>query len=330
MANKPTPGMNAAKSVSSQLRNWKGLILSVMSGKGTYAALVILVIVGSLLSPSFLTPRNVINVVRTVSVNGIVAVGMTLLILCGKFDLSAGVVVSMASVLAISLQYLGMWPAMILALLAGALVGAVNGLLVAYFNVNAFIATLATQVMLLGALLQYSQARFLSSRIEGYTAIGRGELLGVPIPVIIMLSISAFFEFLLRRSHFGRYIYAIGGNEEASRWSGVPAKAIQMSLFVIMGALSATAGIVLSSRVNYGASHLGTGQEFDAIISVLLGGTRLAGGAGSVLRTVVGVVTLGALTNILQLAGFAYEAQLFGKGLVFVLIVWSNRFAEWS
>ncbi len=292
--------------------------------KGTYLAFILLVIVASLISRNFLSPNNLMNVMRAVAVNGIMAVGMTLLLLCGKFDLSAGTVVSMAGVLAISFERLGVAPAALLALLAGGVVGGFNGLLVTRLGINAFISTLATSTILLSVLLEFTQARFLVGTVDAFTVVGRNTLWGIPLSVMLMFSIAAVAELVLRRSLFGRYIYAIGGNEEASRWSGISPKTIQMTLFILMGILSSAAGLVLSSRLNYGSSNLGSGMEFDAITATLLGGTKLSGGEGSVLQTIVGVLILGILTNILQLAGFPYEVQLAGKALVFLLVVWMN------
>ncbi len=304
--------------------DWLRTLERAVQGKGAYLALLVLLVVASLLSPDFLTASNLLNVVRNVSVKAIMAVGMTLLILCGKFDLSVGSVASTASVFVISFQRFGMWPAIFLALLAGALVGTINGILVMRFNINAFIATLGTQVILLSLTLEYTQARFMIGSIDAFTVAGRDSILGVPITVIILLVVAGFFEFVLRRTYFGRCIYAIGGNAEASRWSGISPKTVQMILFTLMGILAAGAGVLLASRLNYGASELGSGTEFDAIVAVLLGGTKLTGGEGNVAQTIVGALILGVLTNILQLIGFPFEVQLLGEALVFLAVVWLN------
>lgn len=285
----------------------------------------------------FLTSDNLFNVVRAVAEIGIIAVGMTFVILIGGIDLSVGAVLGFAAVGSAVLlveQDMGVLPAVLLVLLAGLLFGLLQGVATALLGIQAFIVTLA------GLQIARGLARIVSGGQGVAIAYGEGpgeapvafSLLGertfgglVPIPAVIFIAVAVLAIVFLRVSAFARHMYAIGGNEKAARLSGVPVARVKIIVFGLCGLLAALAGIVHAGQLNQGSPNDGAGYELDAIAAVVVGGTALSGGRGSVLGTVAGALLLGILNNILALNNIDPNVQLLIKGLVIVVAAGLQR-----
>jgi erythritol transport system permease protein len=307
------------------------------------ALIVLFALVGafSLMSPAFLTAGNLTILVKHVAINAILAVGMTFVILSGGIDLSVGSVAGLAGIIAGGLIsnglilrtfgvviYFHTWLVVALALLAGALVGAVNGALVSRLRVPPFIATLGSLYVARGAaLLISSGATFpnLNGKPElgntGFPSLGAGALLGLPVPIWLMIGFAAAGAFVATRTPFGRRVYAVGGSERAAELSGVRVRRIQFSVYVISGVCAAVVGLIIAAQL--GAAHPATGETFElnAIAAVVLGGTSLMGGRGSVGGTIIGAFVIGVLADGLILMGVSEFWQIVIKGLVIVLAV---------
>ena len=304
-------------------------------------ALVLLAAAFSILSPAFLTAANLTILLKHVAINAIMAVGMTFVILSGGIDLSVGSIAGLAGMIAGGLidhglvlrtfgvvVYFQVWLVVAIALLGGALVGFVNGWLVARLSVAPFIATLGTMYAGRGAALLLSNgATFpnLGGKPElgntGLPFIGSGAILAVPVPIWLMLVTAALAAFVAARTPFGRHVYAVGGNERAALLSGVRVKRVKLLVYVISGLCSAAVGVVIASQL--ASAHPATGQSFElnAIAAVVLGGTSLMGGRGSIGGTIVGALVIGALADGLVLLGVSEFWQIVIKGGVIVLAV---------
>jgi erythritol transport system permease protein len=303
--------------------------------------LIALVSVFSWMSPAFLTTGNLTILVKHVAINAILAVGMTFVILSGGIDLSVGSVAGLAGIVAGGLLHSGLvlrpagvvvyfhtWLVVVLALLTGALVGAVNGTLVARLRVAPFIATLGTLYVARGAALLISNgATFpnLAGRPDlgntGFLSIGDGTFLALPVPIWLMLVFAAAGVFLAERTPFGRRVYAVGGNERAAQLSGVRVAGIKFAVYVISGVCSAMVGLIIAAQL--AAAHPATGETFElnAIAAVVLGGTSLMGGRGGIGGTIIGAFVIGVLADGLILLGVSEFWQIVIKGLVIVLAV---------
>jgi ribose/xylose/arabinose/galactoside ABC-type transport system permease subunit len=294
---------------------------------GVLAALVLLVIAASLLSQRFLTIPNLLNVLRQVSIVGILAIGMTFVILTRGIDLSVGSILGVAVVLfAGSMDSRGMAVAIPLGMGAAALTGLVNGLGVAYAGLPAFIMTLGMLSFVRGLAFIYSGGTPIPINDERFYALGNGYLAGIPIPALILLAALVASGFVLQLTPFGRSIYAIGSNEEAARLSGVPVRSYKTCVYMISGALSGLAGLVYASQLSIGTPIAGQGYELDAIAAVVVGGTSLFGGKGSVAGTFIGTLIIGVLANILNLTGVdPFVQQLFKGALIVVAVFIMSR-----
>lgn len=296
---------------------------------GPLIGLVSICIGLAFMSPDFLTIGNVMDVARQVSINAMIAFGMTLVILLGGIDLSVGSILAVSSVLMAMLLHAGHSSALAVAIgiLAGAFMGWVNGIVIAPGKVAPFIATLATMTLLRGLALVLSKG----SPITGFSSdffsmLGGGYFVGlIPIPVVSMLAVFALFWFVLRKTVFGRHVYATGGNAEAARLSGVKTDRVQIVVYTISGVMAAIAGVILTSRLNSAQPTAGAGYELDAIAAVVLGGTSLAGGRGWIFGTLVGALLIGVLNNGLNLLGVSAFYQQVIKGAVILLAVLLDR-----
>ncbi|NWK77357.1 ABC transporter permease [Aquitalea sp. LB_tupeE] len=296
---------------------------------GPFIALVLVSVGLAVLSPDFLTVANLLNVMRQVSINALIAFGMTLVILLGGIDLSVGSILALSSVGIATLIQSGVNPmlATLLGVIGGGVMGLLNGLVVSKGKVAPFIATLASMTILRGLALVVSGG----SPITGFNSdlfsmLGGGYVAGlVPIPVVWMLIMFGLFAFLLKKTVFGRHVYATGGNEEAARLSGVKVDQIKLWVYTISGAMSAMAGVVLTSRLNSAQPTAGSGYELDAIAAVVLGGTSLTGGRGWIFGTLMGALLIGVLNNGLNLLGVSSFYQQVIKGVVILLAVLIDR-----
>ncbi len=308
-------------------------VSNIMNKYGIFIIFVGMLIVASFLSPAFLTPINLINIIRQMSIIGLIALGVTGIIVTAGIDLSSGSVVGLAAVVAASFVQTKGWsgalfPALaesplIIAVLAGCVVGAlagmVNGLLVAKTGIPPFIATLGMLTAARGASMLYTNGRPLSSLTDDYNFIGQGDIYGVPVPIIILIVAAIITHVLYSQTKFGKYIYAIGGNEQAARVSGINVAKYKILIYVYAGFLAAIAGLVVSSRIGSGQPGLGVGYELDAIAAAVIGGTSLsAGGIGTIPGTIVGALIIGVLNNTLDLMNVSAYWQQIIKGAIIV------------
>lgn len=297
--------------------------LSVIDKYRVFLILIVLVAIASFLSDAFLTPTNLFNVLRQVSIIAIISAGMTLVILTAGIDLSVGSVMAFAGAIAAGVLSAGLpLPVVILACLAvGALLGLFNGVIVSKGGVPAFIATLAMMVIARGMTLVFTKGNPIVISSDAYRTFGSGTLFGFPVPVLIMFAVFALMYFVLKHTSFGRYVYAVGGNEEAAKLAGIPVHRIKIGVYTIAGALSALAALIYTSRLMSAQPNAGSGIELDAIAAVIIGGTRLAGGKGGVIGTLIGALIIGLLDNILNLMNISPFYQNIAKGLVILAAV---------
>ncbi|OUM90076.1 MAG: ribose ABC transporter permease [Caldibacillus debilis] len=307
------------------MMNMKGFFQKM----GPLLGLLLIVIVLTILSPNFLTATNILNVFRQVSINALLAFGMTYVILTGGIDLSVGSILALCSALAAGFMTDSMDPVLAVSagLVLGALMGAANGFVIAKGKVAPFIATLATMTIFRGLTLVYTEGRPITgfSDSVAFKMIGRGYFLGVPVPVYIMLAIFLILYLVLKKTTFGRGVYAVGGNEEASRLSGLNVDRIKIGVYTISGLLSAFAGIILASRLNSAQPTAGISYELDAIAAVVIGGTSLSGGRGRIAGTLIGALIIGVLNNGLNLLNVSSFYQQVVKGGVILLAVLLDR-----
>ncbi|MEI6196741.1 MAG: ribose ABC transporter permease [Verrucomicrobiota bacterium] len=274
--------------------------------------------------PNFLTVSNLINVVRQISINGILAVGVTFVLLTGGVDLSLGSLVALTGVVAACAAHPGQFSVVVpvtLGLLAGAACGAVNGFVITKGKVAPFIVTLGMMTVARGLALVVSGGRPVSDLSSSFTRLG-GDVVGVPIPAIILAVITLLSFLLLRNMRIGRYIYAVGGNETATRMSGINVNAVKLFAYSVCGGLAGLAGVVLAARITTGQPNAGVGYELDAIAAVVIGGTSLSGGVGGVGGTILGALLIGVINNGLDFLNVSSYYQAIVKGVIIVGAVW--------
>lgn len=298
-----------------------------------YGILIVLVLLCAFFgvtSPVFFSSENIINILRQVSVVGIVAVGMTLVILTGGIDLSVGSIIGIASVFTAQLMLWGSNPvlAAVAALALCAVFGFLNGVFVNELMIPPLVATLGTMTALRGVAFLFSGGLPVFGFPDTFSALGQGYLWFIPIPVIIMLVVFVFGFILLDMTRFGRYVYGVGGNEEATRLSGIGVKKTKYLVYTISGFLSGLAGIVLLSRINSGQPKAGQGYEMDIITAVVIGGVSISGGEGKLGFVIVGVLIMGVLSNGMILLNINEYVQWVVKGLVLVAAVGFDRLSQ--
>jgi ribose transport system permease protein len=292
-------------------------------------ALIVLIIISAILSDHFLVPRNLTNVLRQVSYTGIIALGMTFVIIAGGIDLSVGSMVALVGVITVSLinaigsdGWTAVYIAMAAAVVLGAVFGAVNGLLVTRGRVAAFVATLATMSIYRSLTLYFSDAGEVVSHNSNYPDIGGGYFLSIPIPVWAFLLIALFFHILLNNTAFGRHVCAVGSNPVVASYSAIKVRLVTFWTYVIGGITVGISAIMLSSRLNsVSPGDSGLFYELDAIAAVVIGGTSLSGGKGLIWGTVVGAIILGIINNMLNLLGVSPYLQGTVKGAVILIAV---------
>ncbi|EMS96290.1 ribose ABC transporter, permease protein [Agrobacterium tumefaciens str. Cherry 2E-2-2] len=302
---------------------------TIIARYGIVISFVLLFVVLSVASPNFLSTNNLINVLRQVSINGVLAVGMTFVILTAGIDLSIGSILALAGAASASLvtgpDAHNPAIALVAGLVAGCFCGAINGLLIARFRVPAFVTTLGMLSVARGATLLYSGGRPIPNLSIGFRWLGQGSIVGIPVPVIIFAIVFAIAAVVLRHTIYGRRIYAVGGNPRSAKTSGINVRAITFSVYVIMGALAGLAGVMLTARTTSALPQAGIGYELDAIAAVVIGGTSLTGGVGRIGYTLVGVLIIGMISNGLDLMGVSSYYQQIIKGSIIVLAVLIDR-----
>lgn len=316
--------IGAANNSKTAMRQSASNIKLFMSEYGILVALILIFLILSVISPVFLTFDNIMNVLRQISINGLLAIGVTFVILTKGIDLSVGSILAFSGVIAASLAQGGAYPVMVcvfFGLLAGAALGLINGFVIAKWNVAPFIVTLGMMSAARGLTFVYSDGRPIPNLSEGFQFIGGGDILGIPFPVILLLAVFLISTIVLYRTKIGRYIYAVGGNEEAAIISGVNIKRVKLFVYTVSGFLAGLAGIVLTSRVTSGLPQAGTSYELDAIAAVVIGGTSLNGGKGRLWGTLVGVLLIGVINNGLDLLNVSSYYQLIIKGLIIAVAV---------
>ncbi|MEH7118135.1 ribose ABC transporter permease RbsC [Neobacillus vireti] len=308
----------------------KGNFLNTMTQKlGPLLGLLILFVIVSVLNPSFLEPLNILNLLRQVAINALIAFGMTFVILTGGIDLSVGAILALASALTAGIIVSGVDPilAIIIGCLLGGIMGTVNGLLITKGKMAPFIATLATMTVFRGLTLVYTKGNPITGLGDNYLfqLFGRGYFLGIPVPAITMIIMFVLLYIILHKTPFGRKTYAIGGNERAAIISGIKVQSVKVMIYGLSGLLSALAGAILTSRLNSAQPTAGTSYELDAIAAVVLGGTSLSGGKGRIFGTLIGALIIGTLNNGLNLLGVSSFYQMVVKGIVIAIAVLLDR-----
>jgi ribose transport system permease protein len=316
-----TPG-SARQSLKMRLARWRRTpVFYPLIG-----FIVVFVAMG-LINDNFLSGSNLANLVRQSSIIAIIAVGMSLAILTGGIDLSVGPVMALSGTLMAGMMVAGLPPslAIVLGLLVGAAFGAFNGVFVAFAGMPPIIVTLATMGIARGLGLIYTGGYPISGLPEGFAFFGRGSLAGIETPILIMMAVYAVGYVLLSHTSTGRYLYAIGGNEEATRLSGIRVSRYKLLVYTLSGTTAAIAGLILTSRLMSGQPNAGVGFELDAIAAVVLGGAAITGGRGMILGTLVGAMLLGVLNNGLNLMGVSPYLQTVIKGLIILLAIYISR-----
>ena len=336
MTDSATPVTQAAPS-----RNANATLLGTLSRYAPAICLVILMIVFALLEPAFLTPLNLFNVMRQISIEGLIAIGMTFVILTAGIDLSVGSLLACAGLVAAmiakgstassfslsgeAVQGYGWFAAMMAAMLVGLGGGALHGLAITKLKVPPFVVTLGGLSAWRGAALMISSSGPISGFDADYRWWGQGRLWQVPIPVIIFLSFAILAHIVLRYTRYGRTVYAVGGNREAARLSGVNVQRVLMSVYIIVGFFAGLAGFVLSARLNSSEAVAGIGYELTVIASVVIGGTSLFGGSGTVGGTVIGMFIPTALNNGFIIVNVEPFWQELATGFILIAAVYVDQ-----
>ncbi|MHC4546345.1 MAG: ABC transporter permease [Planctomycetota bacterium] len=297
---------------------------------GIYIAFIAVIVILSIISPSFLTWRNLLNIVRQSSIHGVMAVGMTFVILTAGIDLSVGSVLALTGVLCASFEHAGL-PVVLIVIATlgiGAFIGSVNGLIITKGKVTPFVVTLGMMSVARGLAHIYTDGQPISGFGDGFRYVGASDFLGVPVPIIIFVLTLLIAAVVLRDTRLGRYTYAIGGNEEAVRLSGINVDRFKITAYAISGLTAALGAIILTSRLNAGESIAGMGYELDVIASVVIGGTSLMGGRGSVWGTFIGALLIGTINNGMNLLTIPSYWQLVVKGSIIVGAALLDRLRE--
>jgi ribose/xylose/arabinose/galactoside ABC-type transport system permease subunit len=299
---------------------------------GLIFAFVLFLVVVSFSSPEFLTPGNILDVIRQVSITGMIAIGVTFVVITGRLDLSVGSMLTFLTVLVVDQHnQVGPGLAMLMTLAAGMLIGVVNGYFVGFLKLNALIVTLAMLSLLQGFTLLYSggsNVNVENAQETWFAFFGRGELFNVPMPVWFFLLAAAIGSVVLLKTNFGRWIYSVGGNETVSLFSGIQTRWVVLSAYVISGLATGLAAIIMGSRVMGAQNTIGQGYELTVLAGIILGGTSMLGGSGTIWRTVIGITMLGFVQNGLLLLGFPYYIQWLVTWVVIILAVWIDLAAK--
>lgn len=293
---------------------------------GLPAVIVLMAATFSLLNPNFYSATNLRNVARQSAILGITACGQTMVILSGGFDLSVGMVIGFISVAgSLVMSHLGLWPGMLAGLLMGTAVGALNGVMVAKAGLPPFIATLAMFSAARGLALILSGGLPIVDLPPSYRELGAGHVLTLPLPAVIAAVVFVACHLLMKKTRFGRYVYSIGGNEEAAVFSGVPVARYKITVWSLHGLLVGAAAVILTSRAVSGHATLGEGAELESIAATVIGGTALGRGRGSIGNTLFGVLAMGILTNGLNLINVSTYYQMVAMGVIIAGAVYVDQ-----
>lgn len=319
---------NAPASVSAITNRTRAL--SLLTKSQSIFGLLLVCIVFSILTDSFFTEYNLLNVLRQSAVTGILAAGMTFVIISGGIDLSVGSVVAVSGVFAAGLMRDGVPVplAILVAIAIGLVFGAINGIAIAIFKIPPFIATLGTMTIGSSIALAYTQGLPISGLPKEFTYLGQGSIGPIPVPIVIAAVVIVLAAIVLSRTIVGRYAFALGGNEKATYLSGVSTTRWKITMYALLGVLGGIAGVLLAARQNSGQPNAGTGIELSVIAAVVIGGTSLSGGRGSVWGAVIGTLLITVINNGLNLLNVSpYYQGLFVGGLILLAVGldWRNR-----
>ncbi|HZG60972.1 MAG TPA: ABC transporter permease [Anoxybacillus sp.] len=296
----------------------------ILNRYGMLFILIALIILMSILSPTFFTTGNLLNIVRQMSVVGIVAIGVTIVIITTGIDLSSGSVIALVSVVVASFAHPDTYPLIVpiaIGLGLGLLTGVINGTIISKAQIAPFIVTLGMMTAARGAALLITDGRPVGNLSDSFKFIGQGDVLGIPVPIIIFGFVGLISYILLNKTKFGKYVYAIGGNEQAAIIAGVNVDKYKIFVYGYAGLLSGIAGIILTSRISSGQPTAGVMYELDAIAAAVIGGTSLAGGIGTIGGTIIGALIIGVMNNGLDLLNVSPYWQQILKGAIITVAV---------
>ena len=296
-------------------------LILFLEKSATLLALLAVFLAATLASPAFLTPGNMANILNQIAITGVIAVGMTVVILTGGIDLSVGATVALVSVLVADVQGYGFLAALLAGLGAGLVVGLINGVGIVYARIQPFIMTLGMMAVVRGGAFLYSEGKPVAVEMEILDLIGWETFLGIPLPGLVFGALGLLMALTLAHTPWGRNVYAIGSNREAARLSGIRVRAHLISVYALSGLMAGVAGILFVARQGVGMALAGTGYELSAIASVVLGGASLFGGEGTVAGTFLGAGIIGVLGNGMNLAGLNPFAHDVVRGIMIVLAV---------
>ncbi len=307
------------------------MVFDQLKMKAIWFALLILVVGFSIANPRFLSSNNLFTIARQVSMYGIASIGMTFVILIGGIDLSTGSIITLVNVVCAYLMVnlgLSIPVAILLSMVLAVGIGLFNGALVSVIGIPAIIATFASQIIFKGVAYLLSGGVPIYGFDEKFKVIGQGYVGVIPVPVLIMIACFAIGSFILNKTYFGRYFYAVGGNEEASELSGIKVGRTKLLIYALAGFFAGLAGIVMLSRTNSAQPTAGIGYEFDVITCVVLGGVSISGGFGKISGVIAGVLIIGVLTNGMVLMNISTYMQFIVKGIVLIAAVGVDSFQK--
>lgn len=299
-------------------------VIDKIKGRAIYAFLVLMVIFFTIINPNFLTVKNLLNVAKQVSIFGIASVGMTYVILLGGIDLATGSIISFVNIVcAYFMVNIGMNVvlAVLLSLIISTFIGFLNGIIIAELRMPALIVTFASQTIFAGYAYIICGGVPISRMPESFLKLGQGYVGPIPVPVIVMVVIFAIGTFILNKTYFGRYFYALGGNEEAALLSGIKIKVVKCLVYSLSGLFAGISGLVMLARANTAQPNAGVGYEFDVITCVVLGGVSVNGGSGKMSNVIAGVLIIGVLSNGMVLMNISSYMQMVIKGIILLLAV---------
>lgn len=298
-------------------------LLKVLSKIKIILMLILLFIVMSFINPIFSSWGNIINILSSVAIEGIIAIGMTYIIIVKEFDLSVGTIMGLSCVFAVIFQQYGVFAGLLVGVVAGLIVGIVNGFIVTRFKLPGMGVTLATYVILSGLILVLTKQQTITGSNPNFVELAEYPVFGIPVIIVIFFALTMIFEFILQKTTYGRNLLACGGNIDACRYAGINVNRIKMSTFIITGFLCGVAGVLMVAKYNSAGAVIGTNTAFYIITAVLLGGTSLAGGEGSILKSFQGMLFIGTLDSLLYFmnSGTGYRNVLIGAILVVTVIL---------
>lgn len=312
------------KQATAEKAGWKETMSQLFARYGIFFIFIGMVILMSILTPTFLNVYNLINIVRQVSFIGIVAMGVTIIIITKGIDLSSGSVIALVSVIAASFAHPGDYPLVVpilVGLLVGVVTGFINGAITAKGMIPPFIATLGMMTAARGLALLYSDGKPIDNLSDDFLFIGAGDILGIPVPIIVFAVMGIISHLLLNNTKFGKHTYAIGGNEQAARISGINVDRHLILVYTYAGLLTAISALMLTARISVGQPSMGVMYELDAIAAAVIGGTSLTGGIGTIPGTIIGALIIGVLNNGLDLLNVSSYWQQILKGIIIVIAV---------